>query len=53
MTNNVDETGPTIRVEVRVTNCPECGAEWERVVTVRPKKGTAGRLQSEQGVTQE
>ncbi len=23
------------RVEIDVTNCPECGREWERVVTHR------------------
>lgn len=35
MTETIKNVETDGRVEVQVTRCPECGTEWERVVTRR------------------
>ncbi len=35
MTEKATSEDPRSAVEIQVTRCPECGTEWERVVTRR------------------
>jgi len=35
MTEKTATEDPTVNVEIQVTLCPECGTEWETVVTRR------------------
>lgn len=35
MTENASSEDPNVKVEIQVTLCPECGTEWETVVTRR------------------
>lgn len=35
MTETTKNEDPSVKVDVQVTLCPECGTEWETVVTRR------------------
>ncbi len=39
-----------VRVEIGVTSCPECGTEWERVVTLRSERLVARRSEPQGGL---